>query len=461
VAAMLYFIPRFTEYFSFLKTWPYKSWLEEQPPWRRKLMFYLAGTLLTSVAAILGTGPLVAYYFNRVSLVGFLANLVLVPLMGFASTLLSLLSSLLVFVSSPLAKFLTGVNGLILDLSLALVDLFSRIPLASRRVVTPTIPEVLLIYGMLVLAANLKRWKRSLPGLILLAAIYGGIQAYGYFSIYTSQELKVTFLDVGQGDAAVLQLPHGKVMVIDGGGTPDGNFDPGERIVGPYLWREKRKKIDYMVNSHPHPDHLQGLLFLLDNFEVGDVWNNGDRADESSWVLGLMEKSMGRLQTMGRGEEAREIEGVRVEFLHPPLEKSKGPSFSVNDASLVLRLTYGEVSFLFCGDVEFPGEREILKSGANLQSAVLKVPHHGSKSSSTPDFLEAVRPRYAVFTVRGGARPRLPNPAVLERYKAMGVKVLRSDRDGAITFITDGKDLKVQTFLKKEPVADLGVGKAE
>jgi competence protein ComEC len=459
VAAMLYFIPRFTEYFSFLKTWPYKSWLEEQPPWRRKLMFYLAGTLLTSTAAILGTGPLVGYYFNRVSLVGLFSNLILVPLMGFASTLLSLLSALLVFVSYPLAKFLTGVNGLILDLSLALVDLFSRIPMASRRVVTPTIPELLLIYGMLILAVNLKRWKHSLHGLILLAAVYGGIQAYGYFSIYTSQELKVTFLDVGQGDAAVLQLPHGKVMVIDGGGTPDGNFDPGERIVGPYLWREKRKKIDYMVNSHPHPDHLQGLLFLLDNFEVGNVWNNGDRADESPFVLGLLEKSMGRLQTMGRGGEARKIEGVRVEFLHPPLEKSKGPSFSVNDASLVLRLTYGEVSFLFCGDVEFSGEREILKTGANLQSAVLKVPHHGSKSSSTPDFLEAVRPRYAVFTVRGGARPRLPNPAVLERYKAMGVKVLRSDRDGAVTFITDGKDLKVQTFLKKEPVTDLGVGK--
>ncbi len=112
----------------------------------------------------------------------------------------------------------------------------------------------------------------------------------------------MTFLDVGQGDAAVLQLPRGKVMVIDGGGTPDGSFDPGERIVGPYLWKEKRKKIDYMVNSHPHPDHLQGLLFLLENFEVGKVWDNGDRGDESPLVQTLLERSTGRLQTMGRGE---------------------------------------------------------------------------------------------------------------------------------------------------------------
>jgi competence protein ComEC len=121
-------------------------------------------------------------------------------------------------------------NGFFLDISLALVDFFSRIPLASKRVATPTIPELLLIYGILILAANLGRWKRSLHGLLLLAGIYGGIQAQWYVSVQNSQELKVTFLDVGQGDAAVLQLPRGKVMVIDGGGTPDGSFDPGERI---------------------------------------------------------------------------------------------------------------------------------------------------------------------------------------------------------------------------------------
>lgn len=454
VLALLYFIPRFTEYFGFLKTWPYKSWLEEQASWRRKFLFYLAGTLLTSTAAILGTGPLVVYYFNRISPVGLLSNLVLVPLMGFASTLLSLLAALMVFLCQPLARILTGLNSFILEISLALVDFFSRFPLASRRAVTPTIPEVLLIYGILILAANLKRWKRSFPGLILLAGIYGGIQAYGYFSIHSSKELKVTFLDVGQGDAAVLQLPRGKVMVIDGGGTLDGSFDPGERIVGPYLWKEKRKTIDYLVNSHPHPDHLQGLLFLLDHFEVGKVWDNGDREVESPLVQRMLEISGDRIQKMGRGEPPREIEGVKVEFLHPPREERRTLDFWGNDASLVLRLTYGEVSFLFCGDVESTGEQEILKNGGNLQSTVIKVPHHGSKSSSTPNFLESVGPRFAVFTVRGGARPRLPSPAVLQRYEAMGAKVFRSDRDGAITFVTDGKDLKVQTFLKRDHLSE-------
>ena len=237
-------------------------------------------------------------------------------------------------------------------------------------------------------------------------------------------------------------------MVIDGGGTPDGSFDPGERIVAPFLWKMKNRGVDYLVNSHPHPDHLQGLIFLLENFEIGKVWNNGEEAEDASLTERFLTLASGRLQTMGREEGAQRIGGVQVEFLHPPLIRKKGEILWGNDASLVLRLTYGEVSFLFAGDIESSAEGEILKSGVNLRSTVLKVPHHGSKTSSTESFVKAVRPQYAVFTVRGGTRPRLPNAAVLDRYEAMGTKVLRSDQHGAITFVTDGKDLRVETYLK-------------
>jgi len=264
----------------------------------------------------------------------------------------------------------------------------------------------------------------------------------------------VTFLDVGHGDAAVIRFPGGKVMVVDGGGTPDGSFDPGERIVAPYLWKEKIKTVNYLVNSHPHPDHLQGLLFLLENFEVHRVWENGDRMEPSMLVQRLEALAGDRLQTKGKGDEAEEISGVKIEFFHPPRERSRRQNFWGNDASLVLRISFGEVSFLFCGDVESSAEKEILGRGENLWSTVLKVPHHGSKTSSTPIFLERVRPQYAIFTVRSGTRSWLPHPSVLERYENLGAKIYRSDRDGAVTFVTDGKNLKVRTYLGKGPSSE-------
>jgi competence protein ComEC len=388
-------------------------------------------------------------YFNRISLVGFLSNLFLVPLMGLANTLLSLLAALFVFLSEPWAKVLTALNVFLLNISLALVDFFSRLPLASKRVTTPTIPEVVLLYGILIFAANIKRWKKAVPGLIGLVVIFVALQVNGYYAVHHGDELSVTFLDVGQGDAAVIRFPKGQVMVIDGGGTPDGSFDPGERIVAPYLWKAKTNNIDYLVNTHLHPDHVQGLLFLMGNFKIGEVWNNG-AGDEDSELLDSFLKLAGeKLQKMGRGEVPKEIGGVKVEFLHPPLLRKKGQSFIGNDASLVIKLIYGEVSFLFGGDVESAAEEEVLRSKPNLQSTVLKAPHHGSRTSSTQKFLEKIRPKFVVFTVRAGGRQRLPHPTVLERYESMGAKVFRTDRDGAITFVTNGKDLQVRTFMGK------------
>jgi competence protein ComEC len=283
--------------------------------------------------------------------------------------------------------------------------------------------------------------------LIGLLAIFVSLQVYGYYAVFQGQELAVIFLDVGQGDAAIVRFPQGKVMVIDGGGSPDGSFDPGERIVAPYLWKMKNKAIDFLVSTHHHPDHLQGLLFLLDNFKIGEVWHNGERAEDDSLAERFLSAAGERLQRMGQGRVPLKVNGVQVEFLHPPLGRQEASIFWGNDASLVLRLTFGEVSFLFCGDVEAAAEEEIRRANPNLQSTVIKVPHHGSKTSSTPEFVESVRPKYAVFTVKAGGRHRLPHPIVFKRYEDMGVKTFLSDRDGAVTFSTKGKDLKVQTFI--------------
>ncbi|MCX5911620.1 MAG: ComEC/Rec2 family competence protein, partial [Deltaproteobacteria bacterium] len=277
VFAMLYLVPRFLEIAA-----PLKKWADEQSWPKRKIAAYVGASLLTSAAAILGTGPLVGLYFNRISVVGFLANLLLVPLMGLGNTLLSLLTALLVFLSSPLALILTEVNVPLLRLSVGLVDFFSRWPLASYRIATPSWTEIFLFYGAIGCASNLKRRPKAIYLLAVLIGIFIVVQVYDARSRGKTDRLEVAFLDVGQGDAAVVRFPGGKVMVIDAGGTPDGSFDPGERIVAPYLWQRKIKRIDFLVNTHYHPDHLQGLFFLLDNFEVDRVWVNGDREADFS-----------------------------------------------------------------------------------------------------------------------------------------------------------------------------------
>jgi len=442
VFAMLYLVPRFLEIAA-----PLKKWADEQSWAKRKIAAYVGASLLTSAAAILGTGPLVGLYFNRISVVGFLANLLLVPLMGLGSTLLSLLTALLVFISSPLALILTDVNVMLLRLSVALVDFFSRWPLASYRIATPSWTEIFLFYGAIVGASNLKRRPKAIYLLAVLMGIFIVVQVYDPWSRGKADRLEVTFLDVGQGDAAVVHFPGGKVMVIDAGGTPDGSFDPGERIVAPYLWQRKIKRIDFLVNTHYHPDHLQGLFFLLENFEVDRVWVNGDRETDFSAAERFLLSAGDRVRAVSREDRAVEIGGARLEFLHPPRAQR---DFWGNSASLVLRLTYGPDGFLFCGDIEGLAEEEILKRNSDLTSTVLKAPHHGSKTSNSVKFVESTRPKFVVFTVRAGGRSRLPNPEVLERYESIGAKILRTDRDGAIFFETNGKDFQVKTYLQSK-----------
>jgi len=452
VLGIVYLVPRFQEYLAlFRKKDSGIPSLEGRSPWRKKIIAYGELSILTSLAAILATGPLVSTYFNRISVIGVLSNLLLVPLMGLGGTLLSLLSAFGLFLIPAFAEQVMILNGWLMEMALFCVSFFSQIPQAQFRMSTPTIPEVLILYGLLLFGANLKRWRGALWGVGALAAVWAVLQVYDLYTERTNPELTVTFLDVGQADAAVIHFPGGKTMVIDGGGTPDGNFDPGERIVAPYLWKKKRKSIDIMVNSHSHPDHVQGLLYLLEHFSVGEVWSNGIVGADSMWGEKFVDQAGERLIVMGREERPREINGVRIEFLHPPQSPQREIFGKENDDSLVIRLVYGNVSFLFPGDIEAAAEEDLVKSGLPLRSTVIKAPHHGSRSSSTPSFLERVRPQYVLFPVRGG-KSGLPNPKVIERYESLGAKVYRSDRDGAVTFTTDGKNLKVETFLKASGV---------
>jgi competence protein ComEC len=253
----------------------------------------------------------------------------------------------------------------------------------------------------------------------------------------SSREVRVTFLDVGQGDAAVIEGPRGFVALIDGGGSYDEGFDPGARVIEPYLRRRGIARVDLVVLSHPHPDHLNGLFRVLSRFQVGAVWTSGDDGRNPRYRDFLaLARARGAAAPVPAPWRSSEMTLIPIgPWLGDAI--AAPPGLGVNDASLVVRLSYGGRSVLFAGDLEEDGEAELVARATSrlvaLASDVLKVPHHGSRTSSSAELLDGVRPELAVASLGKDNRFRFPHAEVVARYVRRNVRVLRTDEVGAVT----------------------------
>ena len=262
-----------------------------------------------------------------------------------------------------------------------------------------------------------------------------------------SGKLEITFIDVKQGNSALLEMPGGEVVLIDGG---DGTYpnDPyqeanaGELYVDPVLRQKNITRIDYVILTHPHADHLGGLNYILTYYNVKKVLDPGLKYANSiyEYFLKIIEARNIEYSNIKSGDIFKFKKGVFMQVLHPLDLSRYDTSFSgVNNNSAVIRLLYRKTSFLFTGDVEKEGELELLKYGNALKSTVIKVPHHGSRSSSTEEFIAAVAPEYAVISLGMDNSFGHPSEEVLSRYEASGVRILRTDWNGDIQFISDGE----------------------
>jgi competence protein ComEC len=421
-----------------------------------RLLLWTANILLFSAVLQVGLLLPMATTFHRVALAGISFNALAVPLMTLLLALAvptvllgALLPALAAWPAKALAVVMAGL--------FALTDLPHLPAWLSFRVPDPPLwVGCGFVLSILVAAMALRRhaWAFGLS-MATLGLMIALVAIHPFPPALPSGMLEVTALDCGQGDSLFLVLPDKTTMLVDGSGsrqrsTSEGAFqgrlwDPGEDIVSPYLWSRGIKKIDIVALSHAHEDHLGGLFAVVRNFQVGEFWHAANSASPA--YSGLLERVRQKgiaERTLAAGDEL-ERGGATVRALWPA--RSWRPSdLPSNDESLVLRVTYHGGSVLLTGDISTRVERELLASGQVLDSEVLKVAHHGSNSSSSAEFLARVNPRLAILTGGSGDFGNLPSPETLGRLRERGIRVFRSDVEGATTVLMRDGSLAVRCY---------------
>jgi competence protein ComEC len=312
--------------------------------------------------------------------------------------------------------------------------------------------------------------RRKLIGRAATAASTITIMAFGGLLVlhpfkheYERGRLSITFLDVGQGDAMLISFPQGSLMLLDSGGRArfdsreadedaedvfiEDGIGVGEAAVAPYLWRRGIKRLDWIAASHGDADHVEGFGEIGRGFEIGAALKGAPGRSDPPDLFDKAALAANAPPRRRRRGEALDIDGARIDVLAPFADR---PLMSGNNESLVLRITFGTRSFLLTGDIEKEAEARLVESESDLRADVLKVAHHGSKTSSTIGFLERVNPRHAVISVAKLSPFGHPHPEALARLRTTSARIWRTSECGAITISTDGVDLRVETFVKCE-----------
>lgn len=406
-----------------------------------RLPLKISETFAMSLTAQAGVFPLIASSFHRIIFSGLALNMIGIPLVGLIMAV-GYVFLPVAFLWGALAKLTALVIAFLIKVFMLSTHLLDGLHFLSYRIPTP--PTFVVVgYFLFLLLFLLPPQART----IKLASIPGFAACLALLIFYpfsaATKNFKITFIDVGQGDSILVEFPGHKKMLIDGGGLPVGTFDVGESVVSPFLWNKRIKRIDYLVLTHAHPDHLNGLAAVARNFRIGEFWEVAGPPEDKTYaelkksLLDIPQKRVFEGFRLGEG-------GVTIEALFP---RADVPPTIIpdNDQSLVLRISYGSTSFLLPSDIGINPEREILERAGELKSQVLKSPHHGSNSSSSILFLKGVAPEVIVISVGRSNAFGLPQADILERYRESGAKIYRTDLDGAVEISSDGQKISIRT----------------
>lgn len=428
----------------------------------------LIPALAVTIAAQVGVLPLCIYYFHHLPAGALIFNLLLLPVIAFvvgfglAGALLSLMlplpGEIVLWAVRPLLELMIYITG------------FSSLPGFYIALSPSSILTIIFYYSLLTLALIIYYQWESLfiskngsslviPGKWLIIRITAFMIALFTLTIIWSgilfpaeQELKVTYIDVGQGASAMIETPCGKVVLIDAGGEAAYRGEPGavgERILLPLLRAENIRKIDLAIITHPHEDHFGGFIPLIETIAVdtmlvspvpGSSVYYTDMLDRAAFLdIDLYVANAGQVWSCGPD--------LMLELIYPQENIISGTSGDLNNNSIVCRLRYGSISFLFTGDIEDLAVDDLFRHNADLRAAVLQVPHHGGYMKSMPDLIEAVAPSIAVIQVGTNSFGH-PHSSVLDALDGAGVTVYRNDQHGAIIIKTDGVDFQITNIAQ-------------
>jgi competence protein ComEC len=414
-----------------------------------RIRWYLGKRLIllcaASTATWLGMTPLIARYFHVMTPMGLLGNVVVIPA-GLAIVCLGFSAALASLISSHLAALFNVLNYCVVWLMLASVKYIGRIPCSWRYVAAPGPVRIILYYGLLafVYFAWSDWWRENKRRLALLGVALCMLLPFAFPAAKT--QMRIVFLDVGQGDATYCEFPGGESLLIDGG--PDAGVLAGGMIVRPFLHSLGRSGVDTVLLTHAHDDHVDGLFTVLREFSVQRLVLGGSAPafDNCRRLLGLAQANKIKVYRIARGDRLAEGESVIITALNPGDKPLHGVRADPNNDSVALMLEYGKIKILLCGDMEKEAEDEVCRYDFLLRADVLRVGHHGGRSSSTEKFLKRVLPKWAIVSAGENNRFGHPSPEALARLRERGCTVLRTDLHGAITITTDGKKIDVSTF---------------